>query len=155
MVIDYTAAEEVVVVSSTGKWQPEGVKSYLAASSQNYVGLLDDGQTVLKYPLRRTLESMQTLYDEAERYARVGPHENLVAFKGLDKNGLLLEYCERGGLHNVVEEPTVLTDGQKNGIGRHIVSSLIHLHEHHFIHCDFHLRNIFLTSGMVAKIGDL
>lgn len=101
------------------------------------------------------MESLQTLYDEAEIYARVGPHENLVTFKGLDKNGLLLEYCERGGLHNVIEEPTILTDEQNKEISMHIVRGLLHLHEHHFIHCDLHLRNIFLTSGMVAKIRDL
>lgn len=29
-------------------WQPDGVKRFLATSGLNYVGLMDDGRTVLK-----------------------------------------------------------------------------------------------------------
>lgn len=32
---------------------------------------------------------------------------------------------------------------------------MVYLHNHNFIHCDLHVRNVFLTSEMVAKVGDL
>ncbi|KAM0714209.1 hypothetical protein Q7P37_009996 [Cladosporium fusiforme] len=148
-------------VSSQGQayqvtyWQPDGVQKYLATSAHNYVGLMDDGRTVLKYPHYKTPESLQSLRAEADRYARVGPHENLVTYKGFNLDGLLLEYCERGGLDDVIKGPATLTDDQKRMIGNQIVRCLVHLHKQNFIHCDLHVRNVFLTSEMVAKVGDL
>lgn len=136
-------------------WQPDGVQKYLAGSAHNYVGLMDDGRTVLKYPHCKTNQALQSLRSEADRYARVGFHENLVTYKGFNANGLLLEYCERGGLEDMIKGPTALTDDQKLIIGKQVVRCLVHLHRHNFIHCDLHVRNVFLTSGMVAKVGDL
>jgi hypothetical protein len=40
-------------------------------------------------------------------------------------------------------------------IGKQIVRCLVHLHKQSFIHCDIHVRNVFITSEMVAKVGDL
>lgn len=136
-------------------WEPSGVQRYIACSAHNYVGLMEDGQTVLKYPHRKTHEALQSLRAEADRYTRLGSHENLVTYKGFNEDGLLLEYCERGGLHDVLEDSTILDHDEKINIGKQIVRCLIHLHEHNFIHCDIHPRNVFLTSKMVVKVGDL
>ncbi|CZT19205.1 uncharacterized protein RCC_05051 [Ramularia collo-cygni] len=137
-------------------WQPDGVRQNIAASFQNYVGRMEDGRTVLKYPLINTEEALQCLRAEGDRYVRLGTHENLVTYKGFNGSGLLLEYCEQGGLHDVLGGGSLeLTDSQKATIGQQIVRCLIHLHDHNFIHCDIHARNVFLTSGLVAKIGDL
>lgn len=117
---------------------------------------MQDGRHVLKYPTRKNLDSLIRLREEADRYARVGPHENLVTCHGLNQDGfLLLEYCERGELLHVIEGPVVLTDDQKMTIGKQIVGCLVHLHKQNFIHCDIHVRNVFLTSEMIAKVGDL
>lgn len=136
-------------------WQPRGVKEYLAASAQNYVGLMEDGQTVLKYPRDKTETNFDCLHEEAARYIRLGPHENLVVYKGFTDDGLLLEYCERGRLDHVAEGPGTLTDTEKISFGKEIVRGLLYLHEHNFIHCDLHIRNVFVTSQMIAKIGDI
>ena len=137
-------------------WQADGVQRLLTASAHYFIGLMEDGRTVLKYPFHKNLDSLICLREEADRYARVGPHENLVSCKGLNQDGfLLLEYCEQGDLLHVIEGPVSLTDDQKTIIGKQIVRCLVHLHKHNFIHCDIHVRNIFLTSEMVAKVGDL
>jgi serine/threonine protein kinase len=136
-------------------WQPKGVRKSLAVSSQNYVGLMEDDRTVLKYPHRKTQETLQSLRAEADRYARLGTHENLVTYKGSNEDGLLLEYCERGALLDVIEGPIKLTDDQKMTIGTQVARCVVYLHKHNFIHCDLHVRNVFLTSEMVAKVGDL
>jgi serine/threonine protein kinase len=78
-----------------------------------------------------------------------------VICKGLHEDGLLHEYCEQGGLNDVLEGPIELSCDQKIVIAKHIVRCVIHLHEHDYIHCDLHLRNVFMTSDMVIKIGDL
>jgi hypothetical protein len=136
-------------------WQPDGVQKYLATSGQNYVGLMEDGQTVLKYPHLKTKEALLCLRGEADRYTRLGPHENLVIFKGFNEDGLLLEYCERGELQDIIDSPVGLTNGQKFTVGKQIVRCLVYLHDQDFIHCDLHVRNVFMTSEMVAKVGDL
>src|SRR4051794_4970399 len=79
-------------------WKPDGVREHLATSGHFFVGILEDGLTVLKYPHRNTLESLSCLQGEADRYAHLGSHENLVTYKGFNEQGLLLEYCEGGVL---------------------------------------------------------
>lgn len=98
---------------------------------------------------------MDFLREEADRYVRVGTHKNLVTYKGFNEDGLLHEFCEHGSLQDVIEAPTTLSDDQKATITKHIVRCLVHLHEHNFIHGDVHVRNVFMSSGMVAKVGDI
>ena len=149
------------VISETGViqityWQADGVQRLVATSSHYFIGLMEDNRTVLKYPVHMNLDSLISLCEEADRYARVGTHENLVTCKGLNQNGfLLLEYCERGDLLHMIEGHVILTHIQKTAIGTQIVRCLAHLHKQNFIHCDIHVRNVFITSGMVAKVGDL
>jgi len=136
-------------------WQPLGVQRCLAASSRNFVGLMEDGLTVLKYPHCKSDNTMEALQEEAARYHVIGTHENLVAFKTVHTDGLVFEYCERGDLHNVINEPIPLSSQQKADIGEQIVHGLAHLHARNYIHCDLNVDNVFMTSGMIAKIGDI
>jgi hypothetical protein len=141
-------------------WRPDGVQEFLATSAHYFVGILEDGRTVLKYPHRKTqdrmtLETWACLREEADRYARLGFHENLVTHKGINEHGLLLEYCERGSLIDLIESPFVLTDSHKSLISDQIISCLAFLHRRNYIHCDIHVRNILLTSKLSAKVGDL
>jgi serine/threonine protein kinase len=138
-------------------WQPGSVQKYIAASGFNFVGLLQDGQSVLKYPHRKTTETMLHLREEADRYIRLGPHPHLVTYRGFTEDGLVLEFCQQGGLDVAIRSriPNELTEERKTIISRQIVLGLVHLHNQNFIHCDIHTRNIFLTSDMTAKIGDL
>jgi hypothetical protein len=78
-------------------WQPDGVREYLAASGFNFVRLLQDGQSVLKYPHRKTTETMLCLREEADRYIRLGPHPHLVTYRGFTEDGLVLEFCQKEG----------------------------------------------------------
>jgi serine/threonine protein kinase len=127
------------------------------ASASNFVGLLQDGQSVLKYPHRKTTETMLCLREEADRYIRLGPHPNLVTYRGFTEDGLVLEFCQKGGLNAAIRSkiPNELTEERKTVISRQITLGLIHLHNQNFVHCDVHTRNIFLTSDTTAKIGDL
>jgi serine/threonine protein kinase len=136
-------------------WRPLGVQRCLAASSRNFVGLMEDGLTVLKYPHCKSENAMESLREEAARYHFIGTHENLVAFKAVHADGLLFEYCERGDLHTVIDGPIPLSCKQKADIGEQIARGLAHLHARNYIHCDLNINNVFMTSGMIAKIGDI
>jgi hypothetical protein len=85
-------------------WKPQGVRKVLAFSAWSWVGLMDDGCSVLKYPRKEhDDQALQVLYDEAARYDHVGPHENLVVFKGKHDHGILTEYCEKGSLADMLQ----------------------------------------------------
>jgi hypothetical protein len=77
-------------------WQPDRVREYVAGSGFNFVGLLQDGQSVLKYPHRKTTETMLCLREEADRYIRLGPNPHLVTYTGFAEDGLVLEFCRKG-----------------------------------------------------------
>jgi serine/threonine protein kinase len=98
---------------------------------------------------------MESLREEAARYHFIGTHENLVAFKAVHADGLLFEYCERGDLHTVIDGPIPLSYKQKADIREQIAHGLAHLHARNYIHCDLNVNNVFMTSGMSAKIGDI
>lgn len=136
-------------------WQPQNVQRCLAASSRNFVGLMDDGSSVLKYPQRKTANAMEALREEAARYHRLGRHENLVFFKGLHEDGLIFEFCTRGDLGEVIRNRPSLSENEKDRIGDQVIRGLIHLHDHNFIHGDLNVNNVFITSSGDAKLGDI
>lgn len=118
---------------------------------------MDDGCSVLKYPRREgDEEAMRVLYDEAARYDHVGPHDNLVVFKGIHKHGLLFEYCEKGSLGDVIQyQQPPLINAEKTALGQQITRCLVHLHTRNLIHGGISVRNVFVTASGVAKVGDL
>ncbi|KAH9823600.1 kinase-like protein [Teratosphaeria destructans] len=139
-------------------WQPSGVQRVFACSAWSWVGLMDDGRSVLKYPRRQgDKEAMQTLYDEAARYKHVGPHGNLVVFKGVHRHGLIFELCEKGSLADVIQfqQQAPLTDADRLALGKQITRCLLHPHARNLIHGDVSVRNVFVTAGLVAKVGAL
>ena len=68
-------------------WEPEGVCARIATSATCWVGLMEDRCTVLKYPHDKTPEAMSRLHEEAAMYQHIGPHENVVLFKGIHEDG--------------------------------------------------------------------
>ncbi|CZT24972.1 uncharacterized protein RCC_10701 [Ramularia collo-cygni] len=133
---------------------PRGVQSQVACSASNIIGLMEDGCSVLKYPRSPDQDQYAhtALREEANRYTCLGRHDNLVTFKAITDDGLIIEYCERGALYDTIH---VLSEGQKICIGAQIARGLAYLHAQNFIHCDLNVRNIFMTSDFTAKIGDL
>lgn len=138
-------------------WRPRDVQRVFAYSAWSWVGLMDDGCSVLKYPrCEGDQAALQVLYDEAARYDHVGLHENLVLFKGKHEHGLVFEYCEKGSLEDVIQyQQPPLTDAEKVALAQQITRCLVHLHAHNLIHGDISVRNVFVTAANVAKVGDL
>lgn len=154
----YIGAMNAIEASRAGRatvivdWRPQGVRDMLAFTS-SFIGLMEDGCSVLKYPYYpNDRESMKALQEEAYRYRYLGRHENLVTFKDMSDDGLVLEYCEKGALCDVVGD---LNEGQKIAIGEQVARGLVYLHSRNYIHGDLNTQNVFVTSDWTAKIGDL
>jgi serine/threonine protein kinase len=138
-------------------WKPQGVRHLLAFTSSNFIGLMEDGCSVLKYPYYpNDRESMHALREEASHYRYLGRHDHLVTFKDMSDDGLVLEYCEQGALCDVLDNlHVVLNRNQKIAIAEQIARGLVYLHSRHYIHGDLNAQNVFVTSDGTAKIGDL
>ena len=85
----------------------------------------------------------------------LGLHDNSVLFKDVHRSELIFEYCDRGQLEEVVREQPSMTENEKRAIGKRIILCLTHLHEHHFVHCNLNVNNVFITSAMDVKVGDI
>ncbi|EME38565.1 hypothetical protein DOTSEDRAFT_75919 [Dothistroma septosporum NZE10] len=116
---------------------------------------MEDGVTVLKYPHYKSDNAMEALLEEAARHDHLGLHINLVAFKAVHPDGLLFEYCEQGSLYEHIIGHVPIRNTRKIAIGAQVVSGLAHLHQRNYIHCDLNVHNVFITSGGIAKIGDM
>lgn len=115
--VDYAISQDRVVQITY--WQADGVQRLLVVFSHYFIGLMEDGRTVLKNSVQKNLDSLICLREEADRYARVGTHENLVTCSGLTQDGfVLLESCEQGDLLHVIEGPVSLTDDRKTIISK-------------------------------------
>lgn len=115
--MDREPSQRPVRIVQVNDRQPRGVQRCLAASSRHFVGLMEDGCNVLKYPHCKTQNAMEALYEEAARYKHLGPHNNLVVFKGVHEHGLLFEYCGRGQLEDVIREQPSLSDKREEQLG--------------------------------------
>lgn len=67
-------------------WRPAGVQKYLATSAHNYVGLLDDGRTVLKYPHCKTQGALRAYEVASESTREYGRRYSLPVVKFKSEN---------------------------------------------------------------------
>lgn len=136
-------------------WEPSGVVRCITSSAFFFIGVMQDGCTVLKYPKCKTPDLMNALRDEWKRYTWLKPHQNIVTCKGISEDGLLLEYCELEELLILIDGNPPLSEHERTRIARGITCGLVHIHQQKFIHCDINVHNVFVTSTMEAKIGDM
>lgn len=88
-------------------------------------------------------------------------HPNVVRMYSYYENAsglvLILEYCERGTLMELLKETTHgrLSEEEASKYTRHIVKGLLYLHdEHRIAHRDLKLENVLVDERGVAKLAD-
>ena len=89
-------------------------------------------------------------------------HPNLVNLLGIEYGAsgryLILDYCDRGNLRDLIDAPEPLSLGLKLHLILDILRGLRHLHQYGICHCDLKPQNILLSQGdhrVYARIGDL
>ncbi|KAI3386885.1 hypothetical protein SNEBB_004529 [Seison nebaliae] len=85
-------------------------------------------------------------------------HSNVVQlFNVLQKSSqfrILLEYCPNQDLSKLLEKRNKLTIVECRFFMRHIMEGVKFIHDKNYVHCDLKPNNIFLSDGLIPKIGD-
>lgn len=85
-------------------------------------------------------------------------HKHVVGFHGFfedDQNiYIVLELCRKRSMMELHKRRKALTEPETRYYLRQILLGVLYLHEHHIIHRDLKLGNLFLNDDMEVKIGD-
>lgn len=111
---------------------------------------LEDG-TVLKSPQPNEDVSIEL---EGCIYRLLGPHDRLISMLGYSKEGLILEYMEKGPLEEYLTEHPDVAIEQGLRWARQAAEGLQLLHTSGIIHCDTKPRNFLLDANLCLKIAD-
>ena len=98
-------------------WQADGVQRLLTAYAHCFIGLMEDGRTVLKYPFHKNLDSLISLREEADRYARV-------LFQGWDGDEEFSRQLETVVGNRVVRFDRLVAEGAEELVGIPMVASV-------------------------------
>ncbi|XP_068775634.1 inactive serine/threonine-protein kinase PLK5-like [Struthio camelus] len=100
----------------------------------------------------------QRVEREIELHGRLR-HPHVLGFGGhfADRSNvyLVLEYCSRGSLADILRARETLTEPEVRYYLRQVVSGLRYLHAQGIVHRDLKPSNLFVTESMQVKIGDL
>lgn len=121
------------------------------------VELLDNG-TVIKspFPDAEMEDHIRDIALEASIYRRLGPHERLVGLVSHSRDGLVLEYMEKGDLKVYLQahNPSSIPMSLKLKWAYQAAEAVQLLHSHSVIHCDIKPRNFLLDAALNIKIID-
>ena len=132
---------------------PEGVTELLTLS-RSRIGIVDE-LTLMKFPLDKDdREELRLHGREAEMYARIGPHNRIIGFKGLTEHGILLERACFGSIVGYLGDNDPDPQLRQKWI-RQATEALAVVHSKDILHCDISVRNILLDRNLDVKMADL
>lgn len=121
------------------------------------VELLDNG-TIIKspFPGPEMEEHIRDIEKEYKIYRRLGPHERLVRLVSHSRDGLVLDYMEKGDLKVYLQtyDPKSISMALKLKWAYQAAEAVELLHNNNIIHCDIKPRNLLLDTTLNIKIID-
>jgi len=100
---------------------------------------------------KKDLDSERKIHQELN-------HPNIVKFhKAFEDNKnlyLIIDYCSKGDLNNLLEEKKNLKEIEVQYYMKELINALKYLHDRNIIHRDLKLGNIFLNEKSELKLGD-
>jgi polo-like kinase 1 len=85
-------------------------------------------------------------------------HQNIVKFEHFfeDENNvyILLEMCPNQTLADLMRRRWVITEFESRYYLKQVIAAIKYMHQHHVLHRDLKLGNLFLDARMQIKIGD-
>ena len=132
---------------------PGDVTTFLTMGTSSFIGSVDD-TTVLKYPrVQGDEEALALLGLEARIFQAIGPHKHIIGFKGLTKDGLLLERAPFGSISEYLKDNN---PGLQRRLGWicQVTEALVTVHEKLVLHRDISANNILLDAELNAKLSD-
>ncbi|KAH8433040.1 uncharacterized protein LDX57_010679 [Aspergillus melleus] len=140
-----------VEVIEIRRYYPPGVSKIIGRGGESFIGLIDES-TVLKYPC--VPGNRESIEIEAKILFILGSHPRILASKGLNENGLVLQYASNGNVYErVTSEPGISFD-QKLRWCKQAAEAVKYIHEKGVIHCDINLRNFLLDDNLNVLLAD-
>jgi serine/threonine protein kinase len=131
-------------------YYPAGVQHIITTGGTHYIGYINE-TTVLKYP--HSKDDSFALDVERAIFEQLGKNNRIIEFKGVHKNGLLLEYASNGSLESYVQKADT-TEEQKMRFAREAAEGVAYAHGKNIIICDINVRNILLDAELHVKLCD-
>jgi len=144
------------VIATTLQGNVKLVRS--VATNEEFALKVTNNQLALRRRSSTGKRVTENVFRELSVMASLPPHDNVVtlheAFTDEQKTYLVMDYCARGELYDMVEKERYLHEDDARTIMKQIVSGVVHLHQHNVVHLDMSLENVFVTEEKVCKIGD-
>lgn len=132
---------------------PENVTACLTTGTNSFIGIVDE-TTILKYPhFPGDEKALATLGLEARILKAIGPHNHIVGFKGLTKDGLLLERAYFGSITEYLEKNNPGLRQRLRWV-RQATEALATVHGKRVLHCDISAGNLLLDAELNIKLSD-
>lgn len=132
---------------------PGDVTECFTTGGNNFIGLVDK-TTVLNYPhVSGDERALALLGVEARILEAIGPHKNIIGFKGLTKDGLLLELARFGSISEYLKN-------NNPGLRRRlewayqVTEALATVHKKRVLHRDISVSNVLLDAELNVKLSD-
>lgn len=132
---------------------PGDVTACLTMGTNSFIGIVDE-TTVLKYShFPGDKKALATLGLEARILKEIGPHKHIIGFKGLTKDGLLLERAYFG---SIAEYLKINNPGLRRRLGwaRQATEALATVHKKRVLHRDISASNLLLDAELNVKLSD-
>ncbi|KAL8906149.1 MAG: hypothetical protein Q9207_002182 [Kuettlingeria erythrocarpa] len=118
-----------------------------------FIGSVDE-TTVLKYPhVSGNEKALALLGLEARILQAIGSHKHIIGFKGLTKDGLLLEYAPFGSVSEYLKNNNPGFQRRLEWV-RQVTEALATVHQKHVLHRDISANNLLLDVELNLKLSD-
>lgn len=132
---------------------PGPVTACLTTGSGSFIGIVND-TTVLKYPhTPGDTAAFSRLQSEARMLQAIGSHQNIIGFKGLISEGLLLERASLGSVTEYLSTCNPASWQRLLWIYQ-VADALSRVHEKGVIHRDISTNNLLLDENLNIKLCD-
>jgi len=132
---------------------PGDVTACLTTGTNSFIGLVDE-TTVLKYPhIPGDEKALALLGLEARIFQAIGPHKHIIGFKGLTKDGLLLERAHFGSISEYLKNNNPGLQRRLEWVCQ-VTEALATVHKKRVLHRDISANNLLLDAELNVKLSD-
>lgn len=132
---------------------PGDVTACLTTGTNSFIGFIDES-TVLKYPhIPGDEKALALLSLEARILQAIGPHKHIIGFKGLTRDGLLLELAPFGSISEYLKNNNPDLQRRLEWVCQ-VAEALATVHQKHVLHRDISVNNLLLDAELNIKLSD-
>ena len=125
----------------------------LTMGTSSFIGVVDE-TTILKYShIPGDEKALASLGLEARILQTIGPHKHIIGFKGLTKDGLLLERAHFGSITEYLKKHNPELQQRLKWVYQ-TTEALATVHQKRVLHRDISTNNLLLDTELNIKLSD-